>query len=136
MATLVERSPTVGEYAMLIAAVGWRQREARAIERAMRHSLFSVCAESDGVIVGSGRVIGDGGLHFYLTDVIVMPSRQRRGIGTAIVAALTRYVESIPFSNSLVAILPTPGLVGFYARHGYKALSAESPIMQRWLNRP
>lgn len=135
MATLVERNPTVAEYAMLIAAVGWRQREARAIELAMQHSLFSVCAESNGAIVGCGRVIGDGGLHFYLTDVIVIPSHQRRGIGTAIVSALTRYVESIPFRNSLVAILPTPGLVTFYARQGYKALGAESPIMQRWLNR-
>lgn len=135
MATLVERNPTVAEYAMLIAAVGWRQREARAIELAMQRSLFSVCAESNSAIVGCGRVIGDGGLHFYLTDVIVIPSHQRRGIGTAIVSALTRYVESMPFRNSLVAILPTPGLVTFYARHGYKALGADSPIMQRWLNR-
>lgn len=135
MAKLVERTPSAAEDASLIAAVGWRQREVRAFELAMQRSLFSVCAEDDGAIVGCGRVIGDGGLHFYITDVIVLPSHQHRGIGTSIVSALTQYVESIPFSNSLVAVLPIPGLISFYSRHGYKALSADSPIMQRWLNR-
>lgn len=135
MATLVERTPTVAEYTTLIAAVGWGQRESHAIELAMRQSLFSVCAEENAEIVGCGRVIGDGGLHFYITDVIVLPWHQRRGIGTSIVSALTRYVESIPFTNSLVAILPTPGLVSFYSRHGYKPLGSDSPIMQRWVNR-
>lgn len=135
MAKLVERTPTAAEYTVLIAAVGWRQRESRAIELAMRQSLFSVCAEDDGAIVGCGRVICDGGLHFYLADVIVLPSPQRRGIGTSILSAWTRYTESIPFSNSLVAVLPTPGLISFYSRHGYKPLGADSPITQRWLNR-
>jgi ribosomal protein S18 acetylase RimI-like enzyme len=46
-------------------------------------------------VVGCGRVVGDGGLHFYLADIIVRPEYQRQGIGTRIVAALTRFVESL-----------------------------------------
>ena len=130
--TIVERLPTAAEYLAVIAAVGWRPRERRAVEIALRNSLYGVCAEREGRIIGCGRVIGDGGLHFYLTDVMVVPAHQRRGVGTKIVAALTRYSESVPYRNTLVAVLPTPGLVSFYAAHGYKA--QDSPVMQRWVN--
>ena len=132
--SIVERPPTPDEYLSLIASVGWRPRERRAVEVALASSLYAICAVADGHAVGCGRVIGDGGLHLYLTDVIVTPAFQRRGIGTKLVAALTRYVESAPYANTLVAVLPTPGLVGFYARHGFKPLSARSPAMERWIN--
>jgi ribosomal protein S18 acetylase RimI-like enzyme len=115
---MVERVPSVEEYVALISAVGWRKPDPAAIRIAMDRSLYSVCAEADNQTVGCGRVIGDGGLHFYLTDVIVRPTHQRRGIGTAIVRALTQYIESLPYANALVAVLPEPGLVPFYARHG------------------
>jgi GNAT superfamily N-acetyltransferase len=132
--TIVERSLTATEYLSLIASVGWRPRERRAVEVALANSLYAVCAEVDGRAVGCGRVIGDGGLHLYLTDVIVTPAFQRRGIGNRLVAALARYVESVPYANTLVAVLPTPGLVDFYARHGFEPQSPRSPVMQRWVN--
>ena len=69
--------------------------------------MFGVCAESDGQLIGMGRVIGDGGLHLYLTDVVVRPDHQNRGIGTRIVAALTAFVEAFPFENTVVGIIPT-----------------------------
>jgi GNAT superfamily N-acetyltransferase len=134
-AAIVERTPTVEEYLHLIEAVGWRPREPRAVEIALRASLFAVCAEVGGAAVGCGRVIGDGGLHLYLADVVVVPAHQRRGIGTRIVDALTRFVEAVPFRNVLVAVVPTPGLQRFYQRHGYRAQGAAAPAMYRWVNR-
>ena len=134
-ASILERSPTAAEYLELIASVGWLPRERRAVEVALANSLYAVCAVVDRRVIGCGRVIGDGGLHLYLTDVIVMPAHQRRGIGTSVVAALVRYIESVPHQNVLAAVLPTPGLVTFYARHGFRPQPAESPVMQRWINR-
>jgi GNAT superfamily N-acetyltransferase len=134
LCTIVERLPTVEEYVRLVAAVGFRPRQREAIELALQHSWFSVCAESDGRAIGMGRVIGDGGLHLYLTDVIVHPASQRRGVGTAIVAALTAWVDARPFPNTVIGLIPTPGLVGFYQRHGYKAQKPDSPAMMKWVN--
>jgi predicted N-acetyltransferase YhbS len=64
---------------------------------------------------------------------VVVPEFQRRDIGTAIVAALTRSVEEFPFRNTVVAVLPTGGLADFYERHGFKAHSHNSPQMSRWI---
>jgi GNAT superfamily N-acetyltransferase len=132
--TIIERLPTPEEYARLIAAVGFRPRQREAIEMAFHHSWFSVCAESEGEAIGMGRVIGDGGLHLYLTDVVVHPAGQRRSVGTAIVAALTAWVDAVPFPNTVVSLIPTPGLVSFYQRHGYKPQKSHSPAMTKWVN--
>jgi GNAT superfamily N-acetyltransferase len=117
--TLVERFPTVEEYVRLIAAVGFRPRRREAIALALQHSWFSVCAEAAGEAVGMGRVIGDGGLHLYLTDVIVHPAHQRRGVGTAIVAALTAWVDAAPFPNTdEVGQHAKGGVTGSHAGNG------------------
>jgi GNAT superfamily N-acetyltransferase len=133
--SIVERVPTMEEYLHLIAAVGWRPRERRAVELALGNSLYAVCAETGDHTVGCGRVIGDGGLHLYLTDVVADPAYQRCGVGSRIVAALTRFVDTFPYRNTVVGIIPTPGLQRFYERHGYKAEPPDSPALYKWVNR-
>jgi GNAT superfamily N-acetyltransferase len=132
--SIIERLPTLEEYVRLIAAVRFRPRQREAIEIALQHSCFSVCAESAGEAIGMGRVIGDAGLHLYLTDVVVHPAFQRRGVGSAIVAALTAWVDAVPYPNTVVGLIPTPGLVRFYQRHGYKPQQSDSPAMMKWVN--
>lgn len=132
--TLVERSPTVEEYARLIASVGWKERDPEAVGSALGRSCFSVCAEVEGRAVGMGRVTGDGGLHYYITDVVVDPGHQRLGIGTAIVRALGAWLETLSHPNTFVGVFATGGTRRFYERLGFKAQGAEGPAMFRWLN--
>jgi GNAT superfamily N-acetyltransferase len=132
---IVERRPTVTEFVQLTAAVGWKPRDEKAVARALDGSLYAVRAELDGVVVGMGRVIGDGGLHYYLTDVAVHPAHQRRGVGSLIVQSLTRVVEAVPFKNTWIGVFAVEGTVEFYARYGYRAQAPSGPAMCRWLNR-
>ncbi len=132
---LVEHRPTVDEYRRLISAVGWKPRDTEAISRGLASSQFAVCAETGSEVVGMGRVIGDGGLHYYVTDVVVVPAFQRRGLGSRIVAALTKHVEGVPYKNTWVGLFAVEGTADFYARFGYKAQRPNGPAMFRWLNR-
>jgi GNAT superfamily N-acetyltransferase len=52
---------------------------------------------------------------------VVVPAHQHRGLGSRIVAALTAYVESVPFTNTWGGLFPVEGTAQFYARFGYKA---------------
>jgi ribosomal protein S18 acetylase RimI-like enzyme len=47
------------------------------------NSLYSVAVVADGIVVGMGRVIGDG-LYYYIQDLIVHPDFQGKGIGRKI----------------------------------------------------
>ena len=55
-------------------------------------SVAHVVLRETGALVGMGRVIGDGGWYFHITDMCVDPDHQRRGIGDAV---LTRLIDGI-----------------------------------------
>ena len=55
-------------------------------ERLERHSVLWVTAEDDDRLIGFANVIGDGGRHAVILDVVVDPAYQGSGIGTRLVA--------------------------------------------------
>ena len=134
--TIIERRPTVEEFAAITASVGFKPHPSEAIALGLANSFFSVCAEVEGKTVGTGRIVGDGGLDFYLTGIMVIPAWQRRGVGSRIVAALVERVRQVPYANILVEALPLPGLDPFYARFGFRATRRYAPGMHLWLNEP
>ena len=132
--TLIEKLPSVADYLRMIESVGFKRRDPEAVERALARSDHGICAVVDGEVVGFARITGDGGLHYYITDVIVHRDYQRRGIGTAIVARLMEYFDGIPYENTVIGVFPVKGLADFYARHGFVAQKAHSPAMLKWIN--
>jgi GNAT superfamily N-acetyltransferase len=131
---IIYRLPTVPEFAAVTAAVGFKPHPPEAIAIGLANSFCGVCAVADEGVVGIGRIVGDGGLDFYLSGIMVVPACQRRGIGTRIVEALLERVKQVPYANILVEALPLPGLESFYARFGFRACRQYSPGMHLWLN--
>ena len=132
-AEVVYRSPTVEEFAALTAAVGFKAHPPEAIRIGLANSWCAVCAVAGSEIAGVGRIVGDGALHFYVTGIMVAPSHQRCGVGSAIVEALLVKVKEVPYANALVEALPLPGLERFYARFGFRASRQYAPGMHLWL---
>jgi GNAT superfamily N-acetyltransferase len=125
--TVVQRKPSVQEFQSIVASVGFRAHDKAAIEIALRNTVFSVCAMEEEYTVGLGRVVGDGAISFLLTNIMVRPSHQRRGIGSLIVKAL-------PYKNIVLEVVPLPGSVSFYERFGFKTSRNTPPGMVRWFN--
>lgn len=55
--------------------------DVESTEIGLGNSLFSVCAIYKNEVIGCGRAVGDGGIYFYIQDIIVLPKFQGRGIG-------------------------------------------------------
>lgn len=111
--------PTPEEYNLLREDVGWGRMPERMVEKSFEKTLFGLAVYDDDRIVGSGRIVGDGGLCFYLQDIMVLRAYQRRGIGSEIVRLLMEYLqENAPF-NSYVGLMAAKGLEKFYARYGF-----------------
>jgi len=133
-AQIVHRSPTVEEFVAVTAAVGFKPHPAEAVRIGLANSWCSVCAVVAGAVVGVGRIVGDGALHFCITGVMVVPTHQRQGIGRAIVEALLSKVKEVRYANVLVEALPLPGLQTFYKSVGFRASDQNAPGMHMWLN--
>ena len=126
---IIERSPTVEEFLALREAVGWGDADPKATARGLSGALHSVCVLDGDRVVGCGRVIGDGGLAFYLQDIIVHPDHQGRGLGERITQRLMEHVLSAARRGSFVGLMAAEGVGEFYEKFGFARRPADAPGM-------
>lgn len=43
--------------------------------------------------VGMVRLIGDGGMSFYIKDFVVIPSFQSQGVGAILIESIEKYIK-------------------------------------------
>lgn len=116
-------SLTAEEYSALRAAVDWFPLCREQAEDVVKNSAFNICARDGGEAVACGRVVWDGGYIAYLSDIIVRPEYQHRGIGRHIVCAaidFTRAQLKSGYKIKLV-LLASAGKEGFYESLGFTA---------------
>jgi len=126
---LVERSATLEEYLRLREAVGWVCQDTKATEIGLINSLFSVCMIYRDEVIAYGRVVGDGGIYFYIQDVIVLPKFQGKGIGKQIMNVIMNYLEKNASPNAFVGLMAAKGEMGFYEKFDFKKRPNDSPGM-------
>lgn len=81
-------SPAISNGALnQLFAAAWENHQPRDFGSVLARSLAYVCAYEGDVLVGFVNVAWDGGLHAFILDTTVRASHQRRGIGSALVAA-------------------------------------------------
>lgn len=128
---LEERAPKPGEYKALRQAVGWPPVEDQAALKGLEGSLYAVCALKAGEVVGCGRVAGDGGIYFYLQDLIVLPAHQGHGLGRLIMTALLDFINATAWPSSFIGLMAAQGAAGFYHKFGFRERPEGQPGMFR-----
>lgn len=128
---IIERVPAVREYLTLREAVGWGRLDEHLAEQGLAGALFTVCALHDGNVIGCARVIGDGGLYFYLQDVIVLPRFQGRGLGKRLMEPIMRYLDQHALPGSFVGLMAAEGVTDFYRQFGFAVRPPGRPGMFR-----
>jgi GNAT superfamily N-acetyltransferase len=73
----------------------------------------------DGEIIGMARIIGDGGLAYYIQDVILKPDYQLQGIGTQLMNKIMEYIRVHANNNSVIGLLAAKDKEPFYTRYGF-----------------
>lgn len=119
----------------LYQAVGWTNytHQPEMLEQALSHSLAIYVALDDDTVVGLIRLIGDGFSSVFVQDLIVLPSYQCQGIGSALMKeALEAYKDA--YQVQLVTE-QTEKTLGFYRSMGFEILSTYNCIGMIWVNR-
>ncbi|MCE5260013.1 MAG: GNAT family N-acetyltransferase [Chloroflexi bacterium] len=117
--TICDKLPSPADYNCLRAAVGWRTFSEAAVKRFLPNSLYSVCSYAGDRLVAMARVVGDGGLVFYIQDVIVLPARQEQGIGRALMERVMAWIMVQAQPGAVIGLMAAVGREGFYERYGF-----------------
>ena len=114
---IVEKLPSPEEYIQLRQLAGWGTHERDVVAQCLPGSLYCVCAVADNEIIGMARVIGDGGIAFYIQDVIIKPEYQRQGIGTKLMNKVMEYIDVHAHNNSVIGLMAAKGKEPFYQHY-------------------
>ena len=119
----------------LYQAVGWTNytHQPEMLEQALSHSLVIYLALDGDAVVGLIRLVGDGFSSVFVQDLIVLPSYQRQGIGSALMKqALEDFKEAYQVQ---LATEQTEKNVRFYRSIGFETLSTYDCTGMIWVNR-
>lgn len=118
--TIFHRNPTVAEYNELRRLAEWPELDEKLIQKGLSNSLFAVVVlDEHNLVMGMGRVIGDGAIYIHIQDVIVRPAFQRQGIGKLIMNELLQYVDTIAGRNTNIGLMASKGREEFYKSFGF-----------------
>ena len=119
----------------LYQAVGWTNytNQPQMLEQSLAHSLAIYVARDGEEIVGLVRLVGDGFSSVFVQDLIVLPSYQRRGIGSDLMKeALENFKEAYQVQ---LATDQTEKNVEFYRSMGFETLSTYDCTGMIWVNK-
>lgn len=124
-----ERTPTLLEYQTMRGTTDWHPVNDEAVAKGLEATLYAVCVWDREVMVGTGRVIGDGGLYYYIQDMMITPSHQQKGLGKLILKKLMAYIEGVACDGAFVGLMAAKGVEGFYHKMGFRTRPETGPGM-------
>ena len=118
--TLTLDKPHPMAYIQIRKEVGFGEVTLQQSQDSLSNSLFCVSLYQAEKLVGFGRIVGDGVLYFYVSDVLVSPEMKGKGLGNKIMEELLSYLKRSATPLSTIALLSAPNREGFYQKHGFE----------------
>ena len=112
--------PSVATYRQLRVAAGLSAKTMDAAARGLPNTLFAVQILHGDEVVGMGRIIGDGGCFFQVTDIAVLPAHQGKGLGKRIMREIMRFIDTDVPDSAYVSLIADGQAQALYAQFGFR----------------
>lgn len=117
-----ENDLSVEEYEELRARVNWKPFTRRQSVKALKNSMYVLCARDEaGKPVGMGRIVGDGATVCYVQDLVVVAECRRMRVGTGLMQRLEAYVRTLVVEDETMrlCLMCALGREPFYESCGF-----------------
>jgi ribosomal protein S18 acetylase RimI-like enzyme len=129
-------TPAVKDYLRLRQQAGLSPFSEEAATRGLAGSIFGVSLMQGAEIVGMGRIIGDGGCFYQVTDIAVLPEHQGKGLGKRIMAALSDYMQAHLPATAYVSLIADVPANRLYEQFGFAETAPRSLGMAMKIGSP
>lgn len=114
-----EETPSAEEYNALREIIGWGALDEEVVRSALLNSVYGVVAKHDGRVIGFARMVGDGGLCYYIQEIIILPEYQQKGIGSMFMEHIMAFLRKNASFRAYIGVFVGKELRAFYRRYGF-----------------
>ena len=124
-------SPSATDYIALRVKSGMGAKDLSKAEIALEHSLFIVSLWDNDRLIGLGRIVGDQGITYVVTDIMVDPAYQRKGLGKKIMKEIDFYLEQNTDQNAYICLIANKPADKLYSQYKFDNVEPNSCGMLR-----
>jgi ribosomal protein S18 acetylase RimI-like enzyme len=132
--SIVEEIPDVQIYCDIRLQCNLTPRTLESATVGLARSLYgvSVIDDSNGKVIGMGRIMGDLGCFCTIVDICVLPDYQKNGIGKSVMKVLMKFVnEKVP-KDSDVTLLAVGDAQYLYNQFQFYSTAPMGTIAMRY----
>ncbi|MDR2558356.1 MAG: GNAT family N-acetyltransferase [Oscillospiraceae bacterium] len=117
-----ENKITYADYKALRDSAGWREVSERQFDIGVKNTHYTVAVKHNDKVVAMGKAVGDGGYYWNISDLIVLPEYQGKGLGREINERLLKFINDSAESGEYVVVhlASAKGKEPFYEKFGFK----------------
>lgn len=124
-------APSAIEYISLRLKTGMGTKDLSKTEIALKHSLFIVSLWDDDKLIGFGRIVGDQGITYVVSDIMIDPNYQRKGLGKVIMREIDSYLNKNTDENAYVCLIANKPADKLYYQFDFEYVDPKSCGMKR-----
>lgn len=117
---IIEDNIPVETYLRLRIESGLSPKTPKAAAIGLENSVHSVMIESENMVIGMGRIIGDGGCFCQIVDICVLPEFQGKGIGKMIMKNISDFIRNNLPASCYVSLIADGNASFLYEKFGFK----------------
>nr|WP_315024455.1 GNAT family N-acetyltransferase [uncultured Aminipila sp.] len=119
---LVYEKPKAEDYVGLRLRSGMGNKDLERSRKAIANSLFTVSIYDEENLIAFGRIVGDQGITYVVSDIMVDENYRRRGFADQIMKELNNYFEENTFEDSYICLIANSPADLLYHKYQFEYL--------------
>lgn len=128
---LIYKTPSAQDYISLRLRSGMGNKDLGRSQIALDNSLFTVSLYDEGILIAFGRIVGDGGITYVVSDIMVDKDYQRKGYAEEIMKAIDNYFDKHAHEDSYICLIANHPADLLYHKHHFEYLPEDKCGMLR-----
>lgn len=97
-------------------------KDLKRSEMALKNSLYIIAIYDENKLIAFGRIVGDEGITYVVSDIMVDKEYQRRGLGDLVMKDIDDYFEKNTFEDSYILLIANSPADLLYKKHKFNYL--------------
>lgn len=124
---ILENVLTAADFIKLYESAGWGKKCEDIVQVSLENSYVTFAVIEEENVIGMARLLGDGGMAFYLKDFVILPEFQGKGIGKELLDYVQNYIRNQLKDGwqTKIELMSAQGKEEFYKKFGFEEMPSQ-----------